>query len=65
MMLVLHSITFHLCTILMKCFPIVISTFALATALPGHSKQFGRYAMVSLCHASILLAILTSGDQFA
>ena len=62
-MLVFHSITFHLCTVLKKCFTIVISTLALAIALVGHSKQFGRYAMVFASFA--FNSIWTSGDQIA
>ena len=53
--LILHSITVHLCTVLKNCFTQLMSTLALAKALVGHSKQFGRYATVSLCHTPVLL----------
>ena len=53
--LILHSITVHLCTVLKNCFTQLMSTLALAKALVDHSKQFGRYAMASLCRTSVLL----------
>ena len=48
-------------------------TLALVIALDGYSKQFGRYAIVSLCRTPrlyrtprlLLISIWTSGDQFA
>ena len=64
-MLVLLSITLHLCTVLKKCFTIFMSTLAFAVTLVGHSKTIGRYAMVSLCRTLAFNSIWTSGDQFA
>ena len=64
-MAVFHSIAFHLCTVLKKCFTIFMSTLEFAITLVGHSKQFGRYAMVSLCRTLTFNSIWTSGDQFA